>query len=102
MFHPPPSNTNVTMTLGGFWRLKSLLGRSSGSALPARSVGQVFIPMNAAAVGARSACVTRCVWSEGFTRPGACTTIGIRSRYIHVLAWDVRGSRGDRLSDSFE
>ncbi len=82
-FQPPPSITNVTTTFGGAPAVMP------GNDVPARSVGQSVKPIRVAVVGAMSASVTRVVSSDGSMRPGACTTSGTRSRYIHTEAWLV-------------
>ena len=82
-FQPPPSITKVTTTFGGE------LDGEPGNGVPARSVGQSAKPINAAVVGAMSASVTRVGVVRRLDRPGACTTSGTRSRYIHTEAWLV-------------
>ena len=57
-------------------------------------------PDSFAIVGATSASVTRSSNVAGSTEPGAHTTIGTRSPYIHTTAWLVRGSFGTRSTDS--
>ena len=73
----------MTTTFGGE------LAVMPGNGVPARSAGHSVKPINAAVVGAMSASVTRVVSSDGWMRPGACTTSGTRSRYIHTEAWLV-------------
>ncbi len=98
-FHPPPSNTNVTITFGGDC-VPDGGGAAPGNTRPALSLGKAM-PIWEAIVGAMSARVTRSVCWDGAIRPGAWTTSGTRSRYIQTLAWLVRGSRRTRDVDSF-
>ena len=95
-FHPPPSITSVTTSLGCTGGVTVGI---PGSATPS-AASNSSNPMSRAVVGARSASVTRSVWSCGSMRPGDHTTIGTRSPYIHVTAWLERGSFGSSDSDS--
>src|SRR5207244_4357722 len=87
-FHPPPSMTNVTITLGGVFGYVS-----PGSSEKCRGWKSCEWRKRAV-VGARSASVTSSSRVSGLvTIPGAKTVIGTRSRYGHVIAWLLRGSR---------
>jgi hypothetical protein len=73
-FHPPPSMTNVTTTLGGV----------PGPVMPGIDTPSWVVksnPIIRAVVGARSASVTISSRVSGFVMmPGAYTTVGTRSR----------------------
>jgi hypothetical protein len=64
-FHPPPSKTYVTTTLGVF-----PVVRKPGRPSPSRSFAQPSNPISSAVLGARSASETRSSLSPGSITPG--------------------------------